>query len=98
MAIGAVYGYKLRPAWFGRYRITGTIDELGTPGVYLVRLYRHDSGQIMRTTRSTPDGTWSFDWIPYLADGYYVTGHDHTAPLRNAAISDFVTPEPMPDV
>jgi len=96
MADGSIYGYKLRPPRLGNYRITGTIDELGTPGPYRVRLYLRYNGQLIRARMSSPDGTWSFDWIPYREAGYFVTGHDHSDPLRHAAIVDYITPEPMP--
>lgn len=99
MASGAIIPVIVRQAGRGQpYRIHGTVDELGAPGQYRVRLYDRQTGRLITQTRSRPDGTWSFDWIPYLDAGYFVTAHDHTDPLRNAAISDFITPEPIPDV
>ena len=80
----------------GFYRITGTVDELGVFGPYKVRLFEKQAGNLVRQTWSAPDGTYSFDNIAYLDQGYFLIAHDHTSPLLNSAISDFVTPEPMP--
>ena len=80
----------------GDFRITGTVDELGMPGAYRVRLYMRASGTLVAEGMSGDDGAFVFDHLAYLDGGYFAIAHDHTAPLRNAAISDYLTPEPMP--
>ena len=99
MARGQILPIFTRPDRYGvnnRFRIVGTIDEMGTPGAYQVRLYNRRTGRLITETRSAPDGTWEIRGYPPSADGYFITGHDHTDPLRNADISDYITPEPMP--
>ena len=80
----------------GLYRITGTVDELGACGSYKVRLFLKNSGALINQVWSAADGTYAFNNIAYLDQGYFLVAHDHTTPKVNAAISDFVTPEPMP--
>ena len=80
----------------GVYRITGTVDELGVAGTYRVRLFLKNNARLARETWSAADGSYKFEYIPYLDKGYFLVAHDHSAPYVNAAISDFVTPEAMP--
>lgn len=77
----------------GTYRIAGTVSRLGVAGKYRVRLYDQRSGIIVREVWSDEAGNYAFN---YIADGvYYVVAFDHTNNPVNAAISDYVTPEPM---
>lgn len=80
----------------GRYRIAGTVDELGTVGAYKVRLFHRLSGALVRETWSAADGSYAFDWIAYKDKGYFVVAYDHGDNPVNAAIADLITPEPMP--
>ena len=80
----------------GAFRVHGTVDELGVVGAYRVRLYFRDSGRLAAETWSADDGTFELSGVPYLPGGYFAIAHDHTDPLHNAAISDFITPEPIP--
>lgn len=80
----------------GMFRITGTVDEMGVPGRYLVRLFERSSGWLLRETWSATDGSYAFKFLPYLNQGYVLVAHDHGASPQNAAIADLVTPEPIP--
>ena len=101
---GPVGGYLVNPrlhggidaVYGGRCRITGTVDELGVSGIYRVRLFLKDNGMKLRETWSASDGSYKFENIAYLDQGYFLVAHDHSTPKVNAAISDFVTPEPIP--
>jgi hypothetical protein len=80
----------------GRYKIVGTASRLGVPGAYMVRLYRRDSGRLISETESNPDGSYAFNNISKIDFGYFTVAFDHTASPVNAAISDLLTPVPMP--
>lgn len=80
----------------GNYQITGTVTELGTAGRYRVRLFDRRTARCIRETWSAADGSYSFPYIAYRANGYFVVAYDHGDNPLNAAIADFVTPEPMP--
>lgn len=80
----------------GNYQITGTVTELGLAGRYRVRLFDRRSARCIRETWSASDGTYSFPYIAYRANGYFVVAYDHGGSPLNAAIADLVTPEPMP--
>lgn len=79
----------------GHYHITGTIDELGTPGKYRVRLFDRQSARCIRETWSDENGQYAFEWLAYRDKGYFVVGYDHGDNPLNAAIADLVTPELM---
>lgn len=80
----------------GMYRITGTVDELGVPGSYRVRLFDRGIGRLQREVWSSTSGSYAFDYLAAVAQGYFVVTHDHGSNPQNAAIADLVTPEPMP--
>lgn len=80
----------------GGYRITGTVDELGTAGAYRVRLFDRRSARCIRETWSAANGSYAFDWIAFRDKGYFVVAYDHGDSPVNAAIADLITPEPMP--
>lgn len=80
----------------GRYRITGTVTELGVPGSYRVRLFMRDNAFLLKEQWSATDGSYAFSYLAYRASGYFVVAHDHGATPRNAAIADLITPEPIP--
>lgn len=80
----------------GGYRITGTVTELGVAGPYRVRLFDRQSARCLRETWSVADGSYSFDYIAYRANGYFAIAYDHGDNPLNAAIADLITPEPMP--
>lgn len=83
--------------YYGSYRIRGTAKKLGAAGRFPLALIVKDSGQIIRKTLSAADGSYAFNNIDYLYQGYIVIEFDGeiTDPL-NAAIADLVTPEAMP--
>lgn len=80
----------------GSYQITGTVDELGVPGRYRVRLFDRISGRLIREIWSAADGTYSFQNLAYRPQGYFVVAYDHGENPHNAAIADLMTPEAMP--
>lgn len=80
----------------GAHRIAGTVSELGAPGQYRVRLFDRQSARALRETWSAADGSYSFPYIAYRYQGYFVVAYDRGASPLNAAIADLVTPEPMP--
>lgn len=79
----------------GAYRIVGTVTELGTAGVYRVRLFDRYSSRCLRETWSAEDGAYSFTYIAYRQNGYFAVAYDHGANPLNAAIADLITPEAM---
>ncbi len=82
----------------GRFRIAGTVSELGVPNVPVARrvnLIEEISGRVIREGWSdAATGAYKFDEI---AGGrfYSVVAFDHTG-LYRAVIADKLTPEPMP--
>lgn len=78
----------------GQHRIAGVAMELSVPGPYRLRLYERVTGQLVAETWSAADGTFVFDALANRPQSYYVVELDHNEPLRNAAIVDFITPEP----
>lgn len=79
----------------GNYHIPLNVDELGLAGSYRTRLYDKYSGRLVREQWSGADGVVDFQNLAYREKGYYATAHDHTEPLKEAAIADFLTPELM---
>lgn len=81
----------------GAYRIRGIVilTEEGTPGRYRVRLFERYSARCVRETWSAADGTYAFNFIAYREQGYFVIASDDGPDPYNAAIADYVTPEPM---
>ncbi len=81
----------------GRYRIIGTVTELGLAGRYRVRLFdRYTGRHIAQTWSDAASGAYTFSGIAYRANGYFVVAYDHGDTPLNAAIADLVTPEPIP--
>jgi hypothetical protein len=80
----------------GTYRIYSNVSRLGLFGVYRVRLFDRRSGRLVRETWSASSGSYLFDYIAYFDKGYFVMAFDHSAEQVNAAVSDLLTPVPMP--
>lgn len=80
----------------GRYRISGTIDRLGVPGPYRVCLFDRVTKRLLAETFSDEDGVYSFDYLGYIANGYFAIAFDSNATPLNATIADLITPELMP--
>ncbi len=81
----------------GRYRIRDYVSRLGVFGRYRVRLFVRSNGAFIREKFSDGDGLCDFQSIKYIEKGYFAIAYDHTSnDLRNAAIADLITPEPMP--
>lgn len=82
------------------YRILSTVDRMGVPGKYPVRLYERPGGTLLRETKSAAsDGAYRFDFLPYAERGYMVVALDDPATRsdpKNAAVADLMTPEAMP--
>jgi hypothetical protein len=76
----------------GRYRIVGTVDELGTPGRYRVRLFERASSRCIRETWSDEAGHYAFEWLAYREEGYFLIAYDSGDAPLNASIRDRVTP------
>lgn len=77
----------------GPYRIAGTVTELGVVGIYRVRLYRRFDGRLIQETFSLASGSYTFNYVAYIANGYYAIAFDHGDNPLNAAIADLITPE-----
>jgi hypothetical protein len=85
--------------WGGRHEISSTVVKLGKgPGRYRVRLIERRGGNVIRETFSDRvTGAYSFPFIKHMVDGYMTMAVDGNAADRvNAAIADFLTPDPMP--
>jgi hypothetical protein len=78
------------------YRITNVVSRLGIVGEYQVRLYNRASGELVSEMSSGADGSYAFNDLEYIENGYFVVAFDHTESPVNAAISDLLTPVPMP--
>lgn len=79
----------------GRYRIIGTVTELGVAGPYRVRLFDRQSARCVRETWSNASGAYAFNNLAYRANGYFAVAYDHGDNPLNAAIADLITPELM---
>ena len=81
----------------GRYRITGTTRNTGTPDTPVhrrVRLHDQPSGRAIREVWSdATTGAYTFERV--LPGRYYVVGFDHTGQFAGVMEND-VQPEPMP--
>ena len=80
-----------RPLALGPGRIAGTLKVLTLPAAREVRLHDRHTGQLLRTTTSAPDGTYSFGRLQ-LDRRYMVVGLDDTGQpsMKNAAVADMV--------
>lgn len=81
----------------GAHRVAGDVAIEGTPDVPVgrrVRLLVKRTAELARETWSDPvTGAYSFDRV--AAQEYIVLSEDHTR-VHNAAVTDAVTPVPMP--
>ena len=75
----------------GTGRLGGTLKVMATPSARTVRLYDRRTGELLRTTRSAPDGTYAFERLQ-LERPYLVVGMDDTSQpsMKNAAVADMV--------
>ena len=69
------------------------MTELGVPGAYKVLLFLR-TGALIAETLSDQDGNYVFSNLDPNGS-YMVVAQDHGPNPLNAAISDYVTPEPM---
>ena len=87
----------VRPFDGGRYRITGTTKNTGTPNTPVrrrVRLHDQSTGRVIREAWSdAATGAYSFDLI--RTGVFYVTSFDHTGQFSGVIETD-VVPELMP--
>ena len=93
--IGGIYKGR-NNNYFGRYRIAGIVDKLGAPGQYLVGLYSKFTLENIAFTFSDAAGSYQFNWLKYIPNGYFAIAFDHGDNPLNAAIADLITPELMP--
>jgi hypothetical protein len=82
----------------GAFRVRGTVKVSGTPAQRRVVLFDSATGprplqRIRSTWSAADDGSYSFERI---ADSEYIVIAFDYARDKNAAIADFVRPEPMP--
>jgi hypothetical protein len=93
-AVGAAMSWDQHS---GTHRVAGDVAIEGTPDVPVarrVRLLVKRSAELARETWSDPvTGAYSFDRV--AAQEYIVLSEDHTR-VHNAAVTDAVTPVPMP--
>jgi hypothetical protein len=82
--------------YWGTYRCSGTVDDLGVPGQYLVLLFDRLTCLPIRSTVSSADGAYAFTGIPDMTGRSFVVAFDHGANPVNAAISDQLVFEPLP--
>lgn len=82
----------------GTGRIADTVTRMGAPGIFLVRAYDRESGLLVRHVLSDASGAYVIDRIPKKSAGIFIVAYDapNASNPVNAAIADFVTPEPMP--
>lgn len=75
----------------GTGRLGGTLKVMATPAARTVRLYDRRTGELLRTTRSAPDGTYAFEQLQLERDFIAVGLDDMDQPeMKNAAIADRV--------
>jgi hypothetical protein len=85
-------------AYSGNYEIKtdSKVYKDGTPiALRKVWLFNRVNGKLLAETWSATDGSFSFPYIMYQYQGYYLIAFDYGSPLRNAAIADLVTPSLM---
>jgi hypothetical protein len=58
-----------------------------------VSLYERRSGTLRQATVTAPDGTYEFLYV--APEPHFVVAFDDQGGVLNAAISDYITPEPM---
>lgn len=82
----------------GNFCIKGIASRLGVPGQYFVCLFDKKTKRIIESQWSNKDGEYEFRGFALIDKGYFIIEYDNDSEssLLNAAISDFVTPEPMP--
>jgi hypothetical protein len=78
----------------GKGRIAGSVTRLGVPGAHQVLLYVRGLMTPIRQTLSDADGQYAFEYLDQTVS-YFVVAFDNTDNPVNAAISDYITPEPM---
>lgn len=83
-----------RVAYIGLAVISGTVSRLGAAGSHRVRLYARESGKLLAETWSGTNGAYAFTGLMPSEFNYFVCAFDHSATPVNAAISDYLTPEP----
>lgn len=93
ISIGYSQSYYLTAKGDRVYRITGTVTEMGVPGPYRVRAYDRLDGSLLAETWSGEDGAYVINGLPPVQ--CFVVAFDHGDNPLNAAISDYVTPEPI---
>lgn len=77
----------------GFYSISGTVSELGVTGEYKVVLFDRASYLPCQKVTSGSDGSYVFRNVALKE--FFIVAFDHGDDPVNAAISDYVTPEPM---
>jgi hypothetical protein len=80
----------------GRFCIVDTVSRLGVMGHYLLVLFDRRTKRPIRETWSAANGAYAFNNISYRYRGYFINAFDHSGTPVNAAVGDFLTPEPMP--
>ncbi|MEC7120589.1 MAG: hypothetical protein VXW65_11910 [Pseudomonadota bacterium] len=73
----------------GDQSISGVVTEENLPVVRYVRLYHKASGDLVRVTRSKPDGQYIFKGLRANTE-WFVVSHDTENRAYNAVIQDML--------
>lgn len=85
----------MQGGWFrGTGKVNGTVDRLGVPGPYRVRLLDRATGALVGVTVSSTAGDYT---VANAALGrmYQAVAQDDGPDPVQAAAADYLTPEPM---
>lgn len=84
------------PFYGGRAEVTDLVSRLGVVGVFRVCLFDRRTKKLIAETVSDRNGNYSFKYVANTPGGFFIVAFDDSGTPVNAAISDYITPEPMP--
>lgn len=87
------------PVHGGHYRINTSESSVGAHGRYKVYLYLRNNtgvGLCLQSGLSTLEGTYTFNNVKYVEEGYTIIAFYLEDQPANAVVKDLVTPEAMP--
>jgi hypothetical protein len=92
-SVGAAGHRVLDEFGYGQYRVAGVVRIDGTLAARRVTLLRHRDLSILAQTWSDPDtGEYAFE---HIANDNYLVVCDDYVQTYNAAVADWVVPEPI---